>query len=134
MTQREREVLCLALIVSTEARGEPLEGQIAVAWTVRNRVAKPRWWGKSVIEVCTKPGQYDGYTLAVPRFFSVLKDVAPQHLWIAEGVLDGLLAEPAAVKGATHYFNRQAVAHVPEWSKKLPRLGQIGNHEFYVEV
>uniref|UniRef100_A0A6M3J0B1 Putative cell wall hydrolase n=1 Tax=viral metagenome TaxID=1070528 RepID=A0A6M3J0B1_9ZZZZ len=135
MEQREREELCVALIVATEARGEPLRGQIAVAWTIKNRAAKPRWWGKTIIEVATKPGQYDGYTAAVKQgIFEALKIVNDQHLWVARGVLAGLIQEPEETDKATHYFNPKAVTHAPDWSKKLPFAGSIGNHDFYVEA
>lgn len=39
----DEEMRCLASAVYNEARGEPIEGQLAVAQVVLNRAADPRW-------------------------------------------------------------------------------------------
>ena len=44
-----------------EARGEDLIGQIAVAWTIRNRVNDGKaksWWVEGYAGVCQKPYQF----------------------------------------------------------------------------
>ncbi len=41
-----------------EARGEPKDGQVAVAWVIRNRAAQPSWWGKDPASVCLHPWQF----------------------------------------------------------------------------
>lgn len=46
-TDKDREILARTLW--GEARGESLSGQIAVAWTIRNRVNDGKdksWWGE----------------------------------------------------------------------------------------
>ena len=40
----------MALTVWAEARGEPVDGQRAVAWVLRNRAAKPGWWRPPPLE------------------------------------------------------------------------------------
>ena len=44
-----------------EASGEPLEGRVAVAWTLRSRALwqPAAWWGANIADVCQHPEQYD---------------------------------------------------------------------------
>ena len=41
------EVACIAMAIYFEARSEPLDGQVAVANTIMNRVASPRFPDKA---------------------------------------------------------------------------------------
>jgi spore germination cell wall hydrolase CwlJ-like protein len=53
VTERDRDILARTLW--GEARGETLAGQIAVAWTIRNRVNDGKdksWWGEGYAGVC----------------------------------------------------------------------------------
>lgn len=54
---RDKQVTCLALAVYYEARGEPLEGQKAVAAVVMNRVNSPRF-PDTACEVVFQPRQF----------------------------------------------------------------------------
>ena len=47
-----------AKTIWAEARGEPLEGQIAVANVILNRARQGGWWGDDIAEVCCKPKQF----------------------------------------------------------------------------
>jgi len=47
-----------------EARSESFDAKLQVAWTVRNRVEHPKWWGKTFSEVITKRLQYSSMTYA----------------------------------------------------------------------
>ncbi|PWK42197.1 hypothetical protein C7534_1054 [Pseudomonas sp. OV226] len=56
VTENDRDILARTLW--GEARGESLAGQIAVAWTIRNRVFDGKtksWWGEGYASVCLKP-------------------------------------------------------------------------------
>ena len=58
-TEKDRYILARTLW--GEARGESLAGQIAVAWTIRNRVDDGNtksWWGEGYAGVCQKPYQF----------------------------------------------------------------------------
>jgi len=49
----------LTRTVYGEVRGESEAGQAAVAWVIRNRVAKGRaQMGKTIKDVCLKPSQF----------------------------------------------------------------------------
>ena len=56
VTEKDRDVLARTLY--GEARGEGLAGQIAVAWTIRNRVKDGKdksFWGEGYGGVSQKP-------------------------------------------------------------------------------
>ena len=59
VTEKDRDILARTLW--GEARGEGPAGQIAVAWTIRNRVfdgKEKSWWGEGYAGVCQKPWQF----------------------------------------------------------------------------
>ncbi|MGF1551825.1 MAG: cell wall hydrolase [Paracoccaceae bacterium] len=120
---------CLARTVYWEAKGEPRQGQIAVAHVVRNRVesddhpdtycevvkqgAKGRcqfsWW-------CD--GKDDAAREAEP--FEEAREVARL-------VLNGEAEDPTA--GSTFFHARRVQ---PAWTREAKRIGTIGRHVFYV--
>lgn len=124
--------LCLAAAIYFEARGEPIDGQIAVAEVVVNRVEDSRW-PSNVCDV-VKQNRYPG-TLHRCQFSFYCNGeqeiVTDQRAWataqeIAEGVLSGELALGVE---ATHYH---AITVDPFWSYHYTPLGTIGKHRFYV--
>ena len=59
VTEKDRDILARTLW--GEARGEGPAGQVAVAWTIRNRVFDGKtnsWWGEGYAGVCQKPYQF----------------------------------------------------------------------------
>lgn len=115
-------LMCLALTVYHEARGEPLHGQYAVASVVMNRVKDARW-GASVCAVVAQRKQFS-YT----RNHSFPKDIEAlrQALKVSRHVINGW---PDSTGGATHYFNPDLAA--PSWAGDLQYVTKIGNHAFY---
>lgn len=126
-------ITVLALNTWAEARGEPYEGKLAVAYTVVNRVGDPRW-PKTVADVVfqafqfswTNPGdpnrmKLDEVNWDDPSFVDAHKAASAAYY--------GLTPDPSA--GANHYFNRKAVKVVPLWSKGANRTAVIGSHEFF---
>jgi hypothetical protein len=122
-TDREQE--CLANAVYFEARGEPIEGQLAVAEVVLNRAASGRY-PADICAVITQPWQFS---------------------FIRRGRF------PAADRGSDAWRKATAIAHIarqrladtlpsdvlwyhatyvaPSWGKRLSRQTQIGLHIFY---
>lgn len=134
-----------------EAAGEPIEGQIAVACVIRNRVTadlghdqKPDWWGEGYRGVCLKSWQFSCwwetssnsdrvYALAqqlIDRQFIGATGMVPQLRWIAQGVIGGVILD--RVKGADHYLTTALLksSHAPAWSKAAP-LTVVGAHTFF---
>ncbi len=111
---------CLARAVYFEARGEPLEGQLAVAQVILNRVASGRF-ADSVCGVIDQPGQ-----------FSFAHDRSPSagNDWrIAEAIARIAIANrwtPIAPRAVNFHAARVA----PAWGN-MAKVTQIGHHIFY---
>lgn len=56
------ETFYLAFTAWREARGEARLVRRAVMFSILNRVERPKWWGRTVDEVCTKREQYSSLT------------------------------------------------------------------------
>ncbi len=127
---------CLAHAIYGEARGEPLEGQAFVGWSVLNRagVNLREFGGYDICGVVYKTSrnnsgrvvwQYDG--AAVP--------VRPGPHWeqavdIAQYVLEGHYQPPAPVM----YFCNPRVGAQCQWHNKatVPAFS-VGGHNFYTD-
>ena len=113
---------CLATSVYFESKGEPLDGQLAVAQTILNRAASGRF-ADSVCGVVRQPGQFSflrgGDVPSVPHGDAWSRAVA-----IARIARAGLWKQiaPAAL-----YFHARRVA--PGWSRV--RIASVGNHIFF---
>lgn len=138
----DRDV-CVATIFG-EARGEPIEGKVAVACVLRNRVAAGRF-GKGYREVALAPKQFSCWNAdGSVNYESVLQaarqlqegspgPVLRECAWVFDGVRDGVLFDRS--NAATHYATNAAIAagHVA-WAKGLVPCAVIGNHSFFSGV
>lgn len=127
----ETALVCLAHNIYHEARGEEIEGQLAVANVTMNRVASPdfpddvcgvitedkgskawdcqfSWWcdGKS-----DDPKNSETYQLSVLLAIEVLRGAAPDN-----------------TQGSLFYVAKSALDR--KWVKNLESVGQIGRHFF----
>ncbi len=124
--------LTLARTVYGEARGETLDGKIAVAWTVRNRVERPRWWGKTYNEVCLKPRQFscwDDHNRLEMMEADAADPVFADCLYAALGAITGHIADPT--DASTHYH---ASSIHPGWARGHTSVATIGGHIFYNDI
>jgi hypothetical protein len=134
----------LGLTLYGEARGEPIEGMVAVGGVIRNRMqdAKARW-GKTYRDVCLKRLQFSCWNPddADPNFQRVLKAATglmaspvvtdpalEQCSWTAIGISRGALADNT--KGANHY-HVGSMQPRPSWAQGFAPLAQRGAHVFY---
>lgn len=117
------ELTCLARNIYHEARGEPLEGQIAVAQVTINRVKDSRF-GNTVCSVVYAPRQFS-WTLDRKARVRDLK--AWEHsLQIARAVLTQ--STPIANFSALYFHTKQVR---PRWKHGKRVVAVIGNHIFY---
>jgi N-acetylmuramoyl-L-alanine amidase len=131
--RRATDLQCLAENVYFEARGEPLEGQYAVAEVTLNR-ARSRHFPRTICGVVHE-ARWDPIRKRMVAHFSwtELGELSPQDTiaWkqamsVAKGAYDNM-HEPV-VPGALFYH---ATSIRPEWAKTQRIVATIGNHIFY---
>jgi N-acetylmuramoyl-L-alanine amidase len=132
----------LARTLWGEARGEPVDGQVAVAWVIRNRARRRTFagplagrWG-AVARVCTAPWQFSCWNESDPnrRRLEVLRqDEMRAQVEVARNVLEGLVED--ATGGADHYHTivapAWATAWPPGWASQMRESARFGGHVFY---
>lgn len=113
-------LLCLALNVHFEARGEPIEGQIAVAHVTINRAKENK---TDICHEVYKKGQFSWtrhrYSIPKGPSWEQSKKIAARALKTRD-----------SVKGATYFFN-PAKCHPGQIVKTKKKITKIGNHVFY---
>ena len=140
MTATEKDLDILARRLWGEARGESLAGQIAVAWTIRNRVddgnAKS-WWGEGYAGVCQKPYQFSCWNKNDPNFayLSGAKQIPFREFARAQIAADHVIAgtAPDPTGGATHYYST-TMPNAPKWTEGATRTLRLGHHVFFADV
>ena len=121
----DEERKCLAGAVYFEARGESLEGQLAVAEVVLNRVASGEY-PASICEVVTQPAQFsfvrNGLVPPVDE-----SSVAWRTALAVAHIADERLANELTPN--VLWYHADYVA--PSWGRRLAPVVQIGAHIFY---
>jgi N-acetylmuramoyl-L-alanine amidase len=119
------EAMCLATAVYFEARGESLEGQLAVARVVMNRAASGKY-PASWCETVKQPWQFS--FVRNGQFPAVDTDCEAWRK--AQGITR--LAMSNAVPSLSNdvlWYHANYVA--PSWGRRLTKVSQIGAHIFY---
>jgi len=125
------DIETLARTIWGEARGEPQQGKVAVAWVVLNRAAGKKKLG----EVCRAKWQFSCWnpddpnrakmanvTLADP----VYRDCMLAALSVVQG-----RAGPDPTEGSKHYHTKDVT---PYWSRGKVPVCQIGAHLFFNDI
>lgn len=120
-------LMCLAVAVFFEARGEPTTGQYAVAEVIMNRVEDDRY-PDTVCAVVFEDSQFsfthDGKPDSLPR---VATRASKRAKRVASEVLEGYRIGITS----THYHT---VSVDPFWAEHFELDGMIGNHLFYTNT
>lgn len=119
----DRDLQCLAEALYFEARGEPRNGQRAVAEVILNRVDSGRF-PNSVCGVINQRGQFS-YTFQGSRQIRNKAAYARVH----QVAVEALSGAPRNLTGGATYFHTPRVR--PAWAKRFTRTTQIGAHIFY---
>ena len=130
MANGNSEWRCLSEALYFESRGEPVEGQIAVAEVILNRVDSKKFPNS----VCRVVGQTRGklhkcqFSYNCDGLLEVFPDkIAYQRVSkIARLMLDGSARD--FTKGATFYHSKKVD---PFWRTSVARTTNIGSHIFY---
>lgn len=124
------EISLLALITWREARSEPFEAKFQVAWTVRNRVEHPKWWGKTFSEVILKRAQYSSMWDQQSKLYPLVTDIKfIECLNIAYMVYQRIAPWKPMFPSADSYYDNSIPP--PIWATEDKKVGSIGVFNFY---
>ena len=130
-------LICMALNVYYEARNQPIEGQMAVTYTILNRVVDTRFpdkicdvvyqgkhsriTGKPLRHKCQFSWYCDGRT-DTPKDLDAYRwaEIIVRHVWEQR--------HNDLTDGSTHYHS---IDVKPDWAKSKTFLARIGDHLFY---
>lgn len=115
-TTTDAEVV--AQMIWAESRGEPYDGQVAVAWVVLNRISTGIHSDGTIRGTVTKPFQF-AWKSTYP--------IQPQFVELAQQVMARSIPDPT--NGATFFANYDN----PPWVGDMNPASkiQIGNHRFW---
>jgi hypothetical protein len=119
------ELRCLAGAVYFEARGEALDGQLAVAQVIVNRSEDARF-PRTYCGVVAQPGQFSFMRAGRMPPLPTTSPAWARAVAIAEIAHRGLWESKA--EGAVFFHARYVK---PGWSRTKTRLAQIDTHIFY---
>ena len=120
-----REEHCLASAIYFEARGESLEGQLAVAEVVLNRAQSGRY-----------PASLCGVVVQPAQFSFVRRGVIPAANRASEAWRRAVAIARIAKAGATRLLSGDVLWYhanyvAPSWGRRLALSNRIGAHIFY---
>jgi spore germination cell wall hydrolase CwlJ-like protein len=126
------QLMCIALAIYFEARGESSLGQWAVGNVVLNRVRDPRYPSDACLVV--KQGPWSaGLPIRHKCQFSFYCDGKPEYVvddraWMKAVRMAGMSYTLDVVGGATHYHTHKVS---PDWSAEMHLTRVVGNHLFF---
>jgi len=118
-------LMCLAVVIFFEARGETIDGQYAVAEVVMNRVTDQRY-PDTVCDVVFEKSAFTGAKKSgLPKTNNkITVEAKNRAVEIAQDVLDGNTLGITS----THYHEASVE---PFWISSYDLDGKIGSHLFY---
>ena len=135
--KRRDELDLVTATIFGEARGEPIEGKVAVGCVIRNRVLDPRW-PLTYKEVVLQPKQFSCWNNYDSNYGSTLRATVPTLSWqdmawqecrlVAHGIIYDRLMDNT--KGSNHYHSSK-IAKLPKWAEGSEVMKQYGGHLFY---
>ena len=140
--QQIKDAYLVAATLWKEARGEGMNGMIAVMNVIQNREKDRHMKAKNMRDVVLKAKQFSCWNgvsnpdqevrqIAEGARMGKIADAKEFQLalQIVSAALEGKLKDITG--GARFYFNPKLV--LPVWSKSLKKTVRIGNHDFYKE-
>jgi len=134
MEVSDADFLTMARTIWGEARGESTEGKIAVAWVIRNRLARPKRFGLTVGAVCRQPFQFSCWNLHDPNLpkLKAVTSADPgfsECQEIAAKVCSDKIPDPT--NGAQFY---RVIGTPADWAIDHSPCYEVGAHEFFNDV
>lgn len=118
-------IMCLSHAIHHEARGEGVEGQVAVGWVVINRSRVLGRYGDTICDVVYSPKQFSG----IDKQMMLKIEYSEATMEVATLVYAGWLEDPT--DGALYYYAHDglnALSRDP-WPQ-MTAIADIGNHRF----
>lgn len=141
LTDREAFILTLW----AEARGEPIEGKVAVASVILNRWRQPRRYGQTIKAVCHARAQFScwwkfggaaNYQALYRRAAAVAAGTSfddalwRECVWVVDGLTTGALR--SRVGTSTHYLTSALLkAAPPAWAQGKKPAYVVAAHSFF---
>ncbi|MCP3681585.1 MAG: cell wall hydrolase [bacterium] len=138
MTYSRKQLI--AMTMYGEARGQSLNGQILVGFTLMNRWKhpNPRRYGKTLHDICWKREQFDCWKKGNVNYKKMHKAMQTlidmgvskrmeQCMYLSSGVLTGHILDIS--KGANHFYATKTKK--PFWAKGHTPCVIEGDHAFY---
>ena len=123
----DEQANCLAVAVYHEARGESLEGQLAVANVIINRTNSPKY-PDSWCKVMKQPWQFSFVNPRTGRYPAVNVN---SQAWINAQAIARIAASNTAAEVEPDVLWYHADYVAPSWGKRLQLVEKIGTHIFY---
>lgn len=123
-SELDREAECLAASVYFEAKGEPLEGQLAVAEVVKNRARSGGRFPSSICQVVFQKGQF--HFVRGGGFPPIAK---ASRAWREAVAIAQIELNDSWDSRASKAMFFHATRVSPGWNKT--RVATLGNHVFY---
>jgi spore germination cell wall hydrolase CwlJ-like protein len=117
---------CLANAVYFEARGEPLQGQLAVAEVVMNRAASGRY-PTTLCGVVVQPAQFSFVRRGRMPRADRTSEAWRRAVGVARVAVEGMA--PRLLPSTCLWYHANYVS--PSWGRRLARNARIGLHIFY---
>lgn len=128
------DITAMAGTMWGESRNQKIEGQIAVAHVINNRVNKRSWYGSTIKEVCLKDWQFSCWNEDDPNRDKI---IALNHgdrdylQMVGIAYLITLDKIPDNTYGSTHYHTKTIN---PKWVENKKPIVVIGDHKFYNNI
>ena len=126
-----RDLKCMAIALYFEARGEPADGNIAVAQVILNRVKAGKWRNTicGVINQGRERGSGCQFSFACAGYKN---PSARDQLWLrAVSIAHDVLSRKVSLKAYEKATFFHATYVDPSWRHAFKRSGKIGRHIFY---
>jgi N-acetylmuramoyl-L-alanine amidase len=129
-------LMCIAVAIYFEARGEPSAGQIAVAHVIQNRITDHRY-PDNACDVVKQGYYWNGHPIKNKCQFSFYCDGKSDSPYNKQGWYNSLYIAtlssliPDQTKGATHYHS---IGVYPYWAIEGRVTAHIDGHIFYKGV
>ena len=125
-----KQMSCLAEALYFEARGEPIQGQLAVGEVILNRVEDTRYPSS----ICKVINQGTGrrfacqFTYTCDGKLETVHERKPYEMALKIAKILMTTHDGKLTRGSTHYHSNYVN---PKWSKKFERVAKFGRHIFY---